>query len=297
MAMDNPSVQRWQYQKGPLYGKGSVEDAVYAAQEGHCLFCAKGIDHYHHVVPRRRNGSETLENRAGLCEEHHRLVHTEEVWAKKLATKKDGLNKKYHALSVLNQIIPSLTEELAKRFPEHFTVTTGRDTYAFREDYGIPKDHYLDAYCIACSAIPDISSARMPRQKPYDIRQFRRHDRQACHKANIDRKYVDAYGKVVAVNRNKAMEQKTDSLTEYRKTHSMAEVSQLSVKEHAPQFKDRNRPMPGSLAVGNEKVFVLTASDGRHNGAVDYYVDEHGEKHIARKCRILTNNNGLQFCG
>ena len=297
MAMDNPHVQRWQYQKGPLYGKGSVEEAVYASQEGHCLFCAKGIDHYHHVVPRRRNGSETLENRAGLCEEHHRLVHTEEAWAKKLTAKKDGLNKKYHALSVLNQIIPSLTEELAKRFPEHFVVTTGRDTYAFREDHGIPKDHYLDAYCIACSAIPDISSARMPRQKPYDIRQFRRHDRQACHKANIDRKYVDAYGKVVAVNRNKAMEQKTDSLTEYRKTHSMAEVSQLSVKEHAPQFKDRNRPMPGSLAVGNEKVFVLTASDGRHNGAVDYYVDEHGEKHIARKCRILTNNNGLQFCG
>ena len=297
MAMDNPHVQRWQYQKGPLYGKGSVEEAVYASQEGHCLFCAKGIDHYHHVVPRRRNGSETLENRAGLCEEHHRLVHTEEVWAKKLATKKDGLNKKYHALSVLNQIIPSLTEELAKRFPEHFAVTTGRDTYAFREDYGIPKDHYLDAYCIACSAIPDISSARMPRQKPYDIRQFRRHDRQACHKANIDRKYINTDGKVVAVNRNKAIEQKTDSLTEYRETHSMAEVSQLSVKEHAPQFKDMNRPMPGSLALHNGNVFVLTASTGKTNGHVNYYVDAHGEMRSARKSKILMNNTGLQFCG
>ena len=297
MAMDNPHVQRWQYQKGPLYGKGSVEEAVCASQEGHCLFCAKGIDHYHHVVPRRRNGSETLENRAGLCEEHHRLVHTEEVWAKKLATKKDGLNKKYHALSVLNQIIPSLTEELAKRFPEHFVVTTGRDTYAFREDHGIPKDHYLDAYCIACSAIPDISSARMPRQKPYDIRQFRRHDRQACHKANIDRKYINTDGKVVAVNRNKAIEQKTDSLTEYRETHSMAEVSQLSVKEHAPQFKDMNRPMPGSLALHNGNVFVLTASTGKTNGHVNYYVDAHGEMRSARKSKILMNNTGLQFCG
>ena len=297
VAMDNPSVQRWQYQKGPLYGKGSVEDAVYATQEGHCLFCAKGIDHYHHVVPRRRNGSETLENRAGLCEEHHRLVHTEEAWAKKLTAKKDGLNKKYHALSVLNQIIPSLTEELAKRFPEHFAVTTGRDTYAFREDHGIPKDHYLDAYCIACSAIPDIHSVRMPKQKPYDIRQFRRHDRQACHKANTDRKYIDAYGKVVAVNRNKAMEQKTDSLTEYRETHSMAEVSQLSVKEHVPQFKDMNRPMPGSLALHNDNVFVLTASTGKSNGHVNYYVDAHGERHSARKSNILMNNTGLQFCG
>lgn len=119
----------------------------------------------------------------------------------------------------------------------------------------------------------------------------------ACHKANIERKYIDAGGKVVASNRNKAIEQKTDSLVEYRINHSEAEVSQLAVKPHFPQYKDMRRPMPGSLVLHNGNVFVLTASDGRHNGFADYYIDEYGEKHGARKCNVLTNNTGLQFCG
>ena len=297
MAMDNPHIQRWQYQRGPLYGKGSVENAVYAAQDGHCLFCENSINHYHHVVPRRKNGSETLENRVGLCEEHHRLVHTEEAWESKLVAKKAGMNKKYHALSVLNQIIPSLTEQLAELFPQHAFVTTGQDTYYFRDDHGIQKDHYLDAYCIACSVLSNARKVASPKGRPYDIRQFRRHDRQACHKSNIERKYIDTSGKVVAFNRNKAMGQKTDSLVEYRANHSEAEISQLLVKAHFPQYKDMGRPMPGSLVLHNEKTFVLTASDGRHNGFVDYYIDEHGVKHSARKSKILTNNTGLQVCG
>ena len=207
------------------------------------------------------------------------------------------MNKKYHALSVLNQIIPALTEQLAELFPQHAFVTTGQDTSHFREDHSIQKDHYLDAYCIACSVIPNARKVSPSKGKPYDIRQFRRHDRQACHKANIERKYIDAGGKVVASNRNKAMEQKTDSLVEYRANHSEAEISQLRVKAHYPQYKDVSRPMPGSLALHNGKVFVLTASDGRHNGSVDYYIDEHGGKHSARKSKILTNNIGLQVCG
>lgn len=297
MAMDDPHIQRWQYQRGSLFGKGSVEEAVYAAQDRHCLFCENSIDHYHHVVPRRKNGSETLENRVGLCNFHHRLVHTEDAWIKKMAAKKAGMNKKYHALSVLNQIIPALTGQLAKLFPQHTFATTGRDTYVFREDHGILKDHYLDAYCIACSVLPSTSKVVSPKVKPYDIRQFRRHDRQACQQVNIVRKYVDANGKVVASNRNKAMEQKADSLVEYRANHSEAEISRLLVKAHFPQYKDMSRPMPGSLVLHNGKVFVLTASDGRHNGFVDYYIDEHGGKHNARKCKISTNNTGLQFCG
>ena len=38
MAMDNPGIQRWEYQKGPLHGYGSVEAAVYAQQDGHCMY-------------------------------------------------------------------------------------------------------------------------------------------------------------------------------------------------------------------------------------------------------------------
>lgn len=298
MAMDNPNIQRWQYQRGPLYGKGNVENAVYAAQDGHCLFCENSINHYHHVVPRRKNGSETLENRVGLCEEHHRLVHTDKEWEAKLAAKKSGMNKKYHALSVLNQIIPYLSDQLADMFPENFCVTSGRATYLFREEHGIPKDHYLDAYCIACSALTDVKKVSVPIGRPYMVRQFRRHDRQACQQANIVRKYIDANGKVVAANRHKAMEQKTDSLAEYRAAHSAADISKLTIKHPPAQYKDMSRIMPGSiLASGDGKLFTLARSDGRHGGVPDYFVSTGGIKYRARKCQYFRNNKGLQFYG
>ena len=61
MRLDNPNIQKWQYQQGPLYKKESLESAVSEIQEHHCLFCKKPIDHYHHVVPQHKNGSNTIE--------------------------------------------------------------------------------------------------------------------------------------------------------------------------------------------------------------------------------------------
>ena len=108
MQLDNPNIQKWEYQKGPLYQKGGVDNAVYELQEGKCLFCDGAIEDYHHIVPQSKNGSDTLDNKVGLCEKHHRFMHTEQKWQEKLSKKKKGLNKKYNSLSVLNQIIPYL---------------------------------------------------------------------------------------------------------------------------------------------------------------------------------------------
>ena len=124
-------------------------------QEHHCLFCKKPIAHYHHVVPQSENGSNTIGNIVGLCTKHHDLVHKDTAWQKKLAKKKTGLNKKYGALSVLNQIIPALTKELGSLFPKHFFATNGKSTYDYRAAHGVRKDHWLDAYCIACSVLPN----------------------------------------------------------------------------------------------------------------------------------------------
>ena len=296
MQLENPHIKRWQYQRGPLYEKGSVKEALFKMQEGHCFFCEKDIEHYHHIIPRHKNGSETLENRVGLCEDHHRLVHTEEAWEKKLTIKKAGMNKKYHALSVLNQIIPTLTNEFALMFPEHFFVTTGKDTANFREDHSITKDHHLDAYCIACSILEDTLKIKQPTEGLYLMMQFRRHDRQACHKANIARKYYDADGKLVATNRHKAIEQKSDSLEEYRESHGEEAACQLTVKSHPPAYKDMFRVMPGSLLTDNSgDIFTLIRSDGKHNGIADYFVDTQGIKHLAKRCILLQKNQGIIF--
>lgn len=154
MRLDNPNIQKWQYQQGPLYKKESLESAVSEIQEHHCLFCKKPIDHYHHVVPQHKNGSNTIGNIVGLCAKHHDLVHKDSAWEKKLAKKSTGLYKKYGALGVLNQIIPTLTNELSSLFPKHSFVTNGKSTYDYRAAHGVSKDHWLDAYCIACSVLP-----------------------------------------------------------------------------------------------------------------------------------------------
>lgn len=74
--------------------------------------------------------------------------------AKEACQKENGAQQKYGALSVLNQIIPALTKELGSLFPKHFFATNGKSTYDYRAAHGVRKDHWLDAYCIACSVLP-----------------------------------------------------------------------------------------------------------------------------------------------
>lgn len=288
MAMDNPHIKKWQYQKGPLFEKSGIKAAVFDLQEGHCIFCKNPIEHYHHVVPRHKNGSETLANRAGLCTFHHDLVHTEEAWAKKLAEKKTGLNKQYHALSVLNQIIPYLVEELFKLVTGHVYTIEGFDTKEYRITHKVDKDHYLDAYCIACTPL-DVCDSSAKRMKPYHIQQFRRHDRQACHQQRLNRVYL-LDGKPVATNRHKATEQKTPSLEEYT-----GAKDNLTVKPHHPIYKNMNRTLPGALISANGKLKTLAASTGVYKGNPAYYHFADGSQARFHQCTKIQNNKGLIF--
>ena len=182
MALENKGIQHWDYRKGLLYGYESLHDAVSEQQGGKCLLCGKKrIEHYHHLIPRYKNGSNTIGNIAGLCECCHDLVHKNIEAAKKLASKKAGMNKKYHALSVLNQIIPYLAEELYRIFGNNFFITNGWDTKWFRDDNHIEKDHDIDAYCIACSTLEGRVILDVP-ENSFEIKQFRRRDRANIHR-------------------------------------------------------------------------------------------------------------------
>ena len=292
MQLDNPNIQKWEYQKGPLYQKGGVDNAVYELQEGKCLFCDGAIEEYHHIVPQSKNGSNTLDNKVGLCEEHHHFVHTEQKWQEKLSKKKKGLNKKYNALSVLNQIIPYLIEEVSAMYPNATFVTTGQDTKRFRDNNGLDKDHCYDAYAIACSILDSVTISITD---IYTIKQYRRHDRQACHKENLSRNYY-FNGEKVATNRHNAECQTTNSLEEFRTKHSEQDISKLTVKHVPVQYKDMHRTMPGALFLNTntKEICVLKGSSGKHNGIPNYYVDECLNKHLYNKCIVLQQNQGLR---
>ena len=223
--MENPGIRNWEYQKGKLFGFRDVYEAVSHRQNHHCLFCTCGIDHYHHVVPKHLGGSESVDNYAGLCEKHHGFVHTDLIWKERLYTKQQGLLKKYHALSVINQIMPRLLKEISVLYPLY--ITTGYETKCIRELYGLHKDHAVDAWGIAVSALD--REVEMPLfEDIYTIQQFRRHDRAVINNQRERSYYLD--GVLVAKNRHKRLEQTSDSLEEFAQKHPK-DVARLTVKK------------------------------------------------------------------
>lgn len=221
-------------------------------------------------------------------------MHKDTAWQEKLVKKKTGLNKKYGALSVLNQIIPTLTKELSSLFPKHFFATNGKSTYNYRATHGVSKDHWLDAYCIACSVLSnDTCDKNINNCVPYELKQFRRHDRRALHKGNMSRVYT-FNNKVVATNRHKAIKQTINSLEEFRQRQPN-DVCKLKAKEHYPEYRNPKRNFPGSVFLVGKHTHVMQGTSGSHNGKADGYYDTNGNSYSSGKCKFVAKNEGIVF--
>ncbi|MCD8082026.1 MAG: HNH endonuclease [Clostridiales bacterium] len=291
--MENPKIRGKEYCYGPLYGFSSVEDVVDKEQGCKCLFCKRKIDVYHHIRPKSRGGSDALPNRAGLCYKHHDDVHKDADMRKKLLKKKQGLSKKYGALSTLNQIISFYWEYLQKFEPfVHVHATNGWDTKDLRDAMGLTKDHPADAWCIAASIL-DRDTLQTPIfDLVYHIMQFRRHNRAKNLRTETRKYYLD--GNLVATNRHKTIvavpkkkraddgtveytykAQPGDSLEEFRS--KMAEqygekeaeriVGKLTVAKSKRCYNDLSRTMPGAVFLVNGTRHVM---QGQHNNCSRY---------------------------
>ena len=159
MQMENPGISGVDFQNGPLKGFDDIKVAIREQQHGKCLMCKNDIEHFHHIVPRSKGGSGTIQNQAGLCKKCHAKVHTDTEFQAKFKDKKEGLIKKYGALSALNQAVPFICKELLKIYGvEHVHFCTGKDTSLIRSSLGYEKTkenqmHEVDAYCIGLAAI------------------------------------------------------------------------------------------------------------------------------------------------
>ena len=286
------------YQCGPMHGYQSIREALEYLQDGRCLLCGERvIEHDHHLIPRSKGGSNTLANMAGLCEHCHTLVHTNQEAAEKLETIKAGQNKKYGALSVLNQIIPYLVETLSKKFNGNIRLVSGWETKQFRDENHIDKDHDIDAYCIAVIGqepkIIDVSGTH------FQIRQFRRHDRVRIN-SQTERVYrLD--GIKVATNRRKRMEQKSDSLEDwYQKMveqHGRQQADQirsrLQVQKSSRRYNNPDRLLPGTTFVYQGKTHVMT---GQLSGGQYFRAVGCDKKNFpARNVQVVRRNQGLVY--
>ena len=159
MQMENPGISGVDFQNGPLKGFDDIKAAIREQQHGKCLMCKNDIEHFHHIVPHSKGGSNTIQNQAGLCKKCHAKVHTDAEFQAKFEDKKEGLIKKYGALSALNQAVPFICKELLKIYgAEHVHFCTGKDTSLIRSSLGYEKTkdnqmHEVDAYCIGLAAI------------------------------------------------------------------------------------------------------------------------------------------------
>lgn len=203
-------------------------------------------------------------------------------------------------MSVLNQIIPFLLRKLPEMAEEVY-ITEGYDTKALRERLGLPKEHHVDAWCIAASVCEDPhlekTGYRNSFEKVYRVVQFRRHDRTIIKRTENRKYYLD--GKLVATNRHKATmavpkrkngeyvieekEQDVDSLAEFRtqvtKKYGAREaekmISRLTVKGKRC-YQGRSRVMPGAVCETKDgKVFVM---QGQHCNCERYYEALTGDK-------------------
>lgn len=269
---------------------------------GYAVFCKKnGIEEYHHIISKCKNGSDTLENRAGLCKTCHELVQNQ-AWAdEKLKSLKAGMNKKYGSLSVLNQIIPYLTGKLSTDFPENIYVTSGYSTKVFREEHQIPKDHDLDAYCIACSILDRQNVYDAETADPYEIRQYRRHNRALIHSQRERTYKLD--GVEIAKNRRKRMDQKTDSLHDWyikvKHTCGAMEAHELqkrvTVTKSTRRYNSPDRLQPGTEFLYYGKRFIMSGQIS--NGQYFRAVGDVKTNYPSRECKVVKNNQGLVFVG
>ena len=264
--MENPKVKPWEYGHGPLHGyKGDLRKAVIAVQKNRCLICgAEGIDHVHHIKPEGDRGSNTIGNCAGLCKKCHNRVHTEEGFSKILLTKKEGFNKKYHALSIINQIMGRFTDFCTDRYKEVVAIK-GYDTKKYRAEHNLPKDHDIDAYVIAAITL-GIEEPDRDMPPCYEIRQFRNHDRAIIKSQPYRTYYLD--GKKVAQNRHPAtsVERAEDGSTKNKKQifpaldewyekevakvgekEARRKLSRLTVKPSYRRYNDTKRVLPGAV--------------------------------------------------
>ena len=251
MQMDNGKCYGIDFQNGRMKSYRNSHEYVYERQNGVCPLCGAPIEHYHHIIPRSQGGSDLPENILGVCMKCHERIHKGE-----LITGMKGVMKKYGALSVLNS--------------------------------GFPKDHDIDAFCIAC-----IGSGITPVRRlshTFEIVQFRRHDRSLI-KSQRERTYrLD--GRTVCRNRHKRFEQKEDSLEEFRQKYP-DQVSRLTVTKSMHYYNDANRLMPGAVFLFEGERYVLQGqiTRGRYYNAIEC----EKRNFPAAKCTIIRENAGLVY--
>lgn len=292
-------------QHGPLHGYRNVRELVSARQDGKCLFCGHGIEHYHHVRPRSEGGADMQRNLIGVCADCHVKIHKG-----LLEPSVDGCGKRYAGVSVQQQAFPIVWGEIKRRFRNEASLVVPSDVKRYREEHDVVKDHPEGAACIAAVGAGDIGLSGLGETHRFEVRRYRRHNR-AITQSQRKRTYVDPGRQllpnekkprkpVVAKNRHARTGQnvsRVPSLEELRAMYGDAAVSRLVVfSSERRHFADMRRLLPGTIILHDDERYVLS---GSISGGVRYIllgIDDVKKPSVSkRKCQVHEPNRGIVY--
>lgn len=293
MRMEDGSIRGIDFQNGRLKGYTNVNEYVRARDHDSCVICGNPAEHIHHLAERSQNGSDLPENLVCLCKRCHEKVHHNKLSVESVFKK---LFKKYHHLSILNVAGPYIYRELAALFGEDnvFDVS-GYETSTFREQWNVPKDHWIDAIAVVCLG-KNLSFYNIP-DSYWIVRRFRRHNRQIVHKTS-ERTYK-LNGSVIAKNRKARTGQKGLSVQEYYEQRcqergqqeAFREISQMKVFPSKRSYNEKDRVLPGAICLYDKKIRIVHMKT-----ATRYYVDEiTGKRFPIAQSQLLQHNAGWCF--
>lgn len=169
----NPEIESKEYQQGEQLEFWNVREYV-LFRDGHQCHGKKGcknkILNVHHIES-RKTGGDSPNNLITLCEECHKAYHNGTL---KLNLKRQPSFRDAAFMGIMRWAFYNNLKEL---YP-NVSLTYGYITKNTRIRNGLPKEHRIDALCIAGHPKAKLAN------EWYAIKKIRRHNRQ-IHKANF----------------------------------------------------------------------------------------------------------------
>lgn len=185
---------------GRVYGADYQKSPRVPGSDKKCVLCgSKENLHRHHLVPRKKGGTEVKENKVYLCEDCHEDIHAGRAY---LPIK--GV-KQWRALGTMNAVIGVLREVPSINF------VPAPDAVLKRKELGLDKDHAGDALA-AAAAFCNCTAFDSSFERRLTLVKFKRHGRARVH-AQRDRLYK-VNGTIIARNRRKRTDQKEPSFSD-----------------------------------------------------------------------------------
>ena len=164
----NPEIQGTEYQQGEQLYFWNVREYVLFRDNHICQYCkgksGDNVLNVHHLES-RKTGGDAPNNLITLCETCHKSYHAGKI---KLERKRGQSFKEASFMGIMRWTLLDKLREI---------YTDVRNTYGYltknsRIRLGLPKEHYVDAYCIA----GNLEAERLPYY--WYQKQVRKHNRQ-----------------------------------------------------------------------------------------------------------------------